>query len=133
MRVRSLRNELDPTYPRQEGVRSNPTQVFRTRDTRARFLQHRAARDSLRTTIPAPWRRDSFRDRTSDHASRGKPVSDAPLWYKDAVFYELHVKAFHDSNGDGIGDFNGLIQRLDYVQELGVSFASVKPQLRSRT
>jgi maltose alpha-D-glucosyltransferase / alpha-amylase len=30
-----------------------------------------------------------------------------PLWYKDAVFYELHVKAFHDSNGDGIGDFNG--------------------------
>jgi len=47
-------------------------------------------------------------------------VSDDPLWYKDAVFYELHVKAFQDSNGDGIGDFNGLIQRLDYVQELGV-------------
>ncbi len=47
-------------------------------------------------------------------------MSDDPLWYKDAVFYELHVKAFQDSNGDGIGDFNGLIQRLDYVQELGV-------------
>jgi maltose alpha-D-glucosyltransferase/alpha-amylase len=36
-------------------------------------------------------------------------VSDDPLWYKDAVSYELHVKAFQDSNGDGIGDFNGLI------------------------
>jgi maltose alpha-D-glucosyltransferase/alpha-amylase len=40
-------------------------------------------------------------------------VSDAPLWYKDAVFYELHVKAFQDSNVDDIGDFDGLIQRLD--------------------
>ena len=43
-----------------------------------------------------------------------------PLWYKDAVFYELHVKAFHDCNGDGIGDFRGLIEKLDYLQELGV-------------
>jgi maltose alpha-D-glucosyltransferase/alpha-amylase len=46
-------------------------------------------------------------------------VSDDPLWYKDAVFYELHVKAFQASNGDGIGDFNGLIQRLDCMQDLG--------------
>jgi maltose alpha-D-glucosyltransferase/alpha-amylase len=45
---------------------------------------------------------------------------DDPLWYKDAVFYELHPKAFQDSNADGIGDFGGLMQRLDYVQELGV-------------
>jgi len=43
-----------------------------------------------------------------------------PLWYKDAVFYELHVKAFQDSNADGIGDFAGLLQRLDYLQDLGV-------------
>jgi maltose alpha-D-glucosyltransferase/alpha-amylase len=42
------------------------------------------------------------------------------LWYKDAIFYELHVKAFYDSNGDGIGDFRGLLEKLDYVQELGV-------------
>lgn len=41
-------------------------------------------------------------------------------WYKDAVFYELHVKTFHDSNGDGIGDFVGLIEKLDYLQDLGV-------------
>ena len=44
-----------------------------------------------------------------------------PLWYKDAIFYELHVKAFFDSNDDGIGDFPGLIQKLDYLQDLGVT------------
>ncbi|MEY2585960.1 MAG: maltose alpha-D-glucosyltransferase / alpha-amylase, partial [Verrucomicrobiota bacterium] len=48
------------------------------------------------------------------------PAVDA-LWYKDAVIYELHVKTFHDSDGDGIGDFRGLIEKLDYLQELGVT------------
>jgi maltose alpha-D-glucosyltransferase/alpha-amylase len=48
------------------------------------------------------------------------PAVDA-LWYKDAIIYELHVKTFHDSNGDGIGDFRGLIEKLDYLQELGVT------------
>jgi maltose alpha-D-glucosyltransferase/alpha-amylase len=43
------------------------------------------------------------------------------LWYKDAIIYELHVKAFCDGNGDGVGDFRGLISRLDYLQELGVN------------
>ena len=40
---------------------------------------------------------------------------------KDAIIYELHIRAFKDSNGDGIGDFPGLIQRLDYLQNLGVT------------
>jgi len=44
-----------------------------------------------------------------------------PLWYKDAIIYELHVRAFYDSDGDGIGDFRGLTQKLDYLQDLGVS------------
>jgi maltose alpha-D-glucosyltransferase / alpha-amylase len=44
-----------------------------------------------------------------------------PLWYKDAVIYELHVKAFFDGNNDGIGDFAGLLQKLDYLQDLGVT------------
>jgi maltose alpha-D-glucosyltransferase/alpha-amylase len=44
-----------------------------------------------------------------------------PLWYKDAVIYELHVRAFQDSNGDGIGDFAGLLSRLDYLQDLGIT------------
>ena len=44
-----------------------------------------------------------------------------PFWYKDAIIYELHVRAFADSNNDGIGDFPGLIQKLDYLQDLGVT------------
>jgi maltose alpha-D-glucosyltransferase/alpha-amylase len=43
------------------------------------------------------------------------------LWFKDAVVYQLHVKAFADSNGDGIGDFPGLTERLDYLKDLGVT------------
>jgi maltose alpha-D-glucosyltransferase/alpha-amylase len=43
------------------------------------------------------------------------------LWYKDAVFYELSVKAFADSNGDGLGDLPGVTSHLDYLQELGVT------------
>ncbi len=51
-----------------------------------------------------------------------KPCSATdPLWYKDAIIYELHVRAFADSNGDGIGDFQGLISKLDYLQDLGVT------------
>ncbi len=50
-------------------------------------------------------------------------IADAedPLWYKDAVIYELHVRAFGDSDGDGVGDFVGLTERLDYLQQLGVT------------
>ena len=48
-------------------------------------------------------------------------------WYKDAVIYQLHIKAFMDSNGDGIGDFEGLTQRLDYVRDLGVTALELLP------
>ncbi len=51
---------------------------------------------------------------------RQQPEPDV-LWYKDAIIYELHVRAFHDSNADGIGDFRGLTQKLDYLQELGIT------------
>ncbi|MGH7462557.1 MAG: alpha-amylase family glycosyl hydrolase, partial [Longimicrobiales bacterium] len=44
-----------------------------------------------------------------------------PFWYKDAVIYELHVRGFYDANGDGVGDFRGLIEKLDYLQDLGVT------------
>jgi len=51
-----------------------------------------------------------------------KPGSASdPLWYKDAIIYEVHVRAFYDSNNDGIGDFPGLMQKLDYLQDLGVT------------
>ncbi len=48
-------------------------------------------------------------------------LEDDPLWYKDAIIYELHVRAFYDSNGDGIGDFLGVVEKLDYLQDLGVT------------
>ena len=48
-------------------------------------------------------------------------------WYKDAIVYQLHVKAFADSNDDGIGDFKGLMQRLDYLQDLGVTALWLQP------
>lgn len=52
-------------------------------------------------------------------------------WYKDAVFYEVPVRSFYDSNADGVGDFPGLTQRLDYIQELGVDCIWLLPMYRS--
>lgn len=49
-----------------------------------------------------------------------RPFSRKPLWYKDAVIYEAHIKSYHDSDGDGMGDFPGLISKLDYIRDLGV-------------
>ncbi len=60
-------------------------------------------------------------DNQASFAVRGGIDRGQADWYKDAVIYQLHIKAFMDSNGDGIGDFAGLMQRLDYVQELGVT------------
>jgi maltose alpha-D-glucosyltransferase / alpha-amylase len=50
-----------------------------------------------------------------------------PLWYKDAVIYQLHVKSFCDSNGDGIGDFDGLTSKLDYISALGANTVWLLP------
>ncbi len=63
-----------------------------------------------------------------------QPVEAAPAtlstpeaWWRDAVFYEVFVRSFNDSNGDGIGDFNGLTQKLDYIQRLGVTAIWLMP------
>jgi maltose alpha-D-glucosyltransferase/alpha-amylase len=50
-----------------------------------------------------------------------------PLWFKDAIIYELHVKAFFDANGDGSGDFRGLTEKLDYIHDLGVNTVWLLP------
>lgn len=47
--------------------------------------------------------------------------ADDPLWYKDAIIYQVHIKSYFDSNNDGIGDFQGLIEKLDYIVALGVN------------
>ena len=48
-------------------------------------------------------------------------LEDNPFWYRDAIIYQVHIKAFADSNADGIGDFTGFIGKLDYLQQLGVT------------
>ncbi|MEF8888542.1 MAG: maltose alpha-D-glucosyltransferase, partial [Desulfohalobiaceae bacterium] len=53
--------------------------------------------------------------------SRAIQLSDDPEWFKDAIFYQLHVKTFMDADGNGIGDFKGLLKKLDYLQDLGVT------------
>ncbi|MCC6173817.1 MAG: maltose alpha-D-glucosyltransferase [Chloroflexi bacterium] len=54
-------------------------------------------------------------------------LEDDDLWYKDAIVYELHVRAFYDSDADGIGDFRGLIEKLDYLKDLGVTCIWILP------
>jgi maltose alpha-D-glucosyltransferase / alpha-amylase len=54
-------------------------------------------------------------------------AAENALWYKDAVIYQVHVRAFYDSSGDGNGDFRGLAQKLDYLQELGVTAVWLMP------
>jgi len=54
-------------------------------------------------------------------------LTDEPLWYRDAMIYELHVRAFADSDDDGIGDFRGLIDKLDYLEDLGITTVWLLP------
>jgi len=55
------------------------------------------------------------------------PTETDALWYKDAIIYQVHVRAFCDSNGDGIGDFRGLEQKLGYLQDLGINTLWLMP------
>jgi maltose alpha-D-glucosyltransferase/alpha-amylase len=55
------------------------------------------------------------------------PETQDALWYKNAVFYQVHVRAFYDSNGDGVGDFQGLAQKLDYLRDLGINAIWLMP------
>src|SRR6476469_4968731 len=54
-----------------------------------------------------------------------------PLWFKRAVFYEIHIRGFFDGNGDGSGDFRGLIEKLEYLQWLGVDCIWLLPMYSS--
>src|SRR5450756_725917 len=60
---------------------------------------------------------------------RGKEsrLEEDPLWYKDAIIYEVHVRSFYDSNSDGIGDFIGLTEKLDYLKDLGITAIWILP------
>src|SRR6188472_733872 len=74
-------------------------------------------------SISAPYKRhlkDTKAARQRHHPSM-PPLPPDPSWHHDAIIYQLHVKAFRDSNRDGYGDFRGLLERLDYIAELGVT------------
>jgi maltose alpha-D-glucosyltransferase/alpha-amylase len=58
---------------------------------------------------------------TNPAATKHLASATDPLWFKDAIIYETHVKAFFDSTGDGVGDFRGLTEKLDHVQDLGAT------------
>lgn len=60
-----------------------------------------------------------------------RQLSNNPLWFKDAVFYEVYVRGFYDSNADGIGDFRGLAEKLDYLEWLGVDCIWLLPMYAS--
>ena len=64
---------------------------------------------------------------TLDKAPVSGIEADDPLWYKDAVIYQLNVKAFYDSNDDGIGDFKGVTSKLEYIRDLGVNTIWLMP------
>ncbi|MGV2386167.1 MAG UNVERIFIED_CONTAM: trehalose synthase, partial [Thermobifida fusca] len=70
------------------------------------------------TTQPAPGARPTPTGSVPDTFTHAKPRD--PYWYKHAVFYEVLVRGFYDSNGDGTGDLRGLIEKLDYLQWLGI-------------
>ena len=57
--------------------------------------------------------------------------NDTKRWYKDAIIYQSHVRSFNDSNDDGIGDFKGLIEKLDYLKSLGVNAIWIFPFYKS--
>src|SRR5262249_31885022 len=88
---------------------------------------------------PRPCRRGqaNFIRLANTHAAVGRGPSprrprtlmleNDPLWYKDAIIYELHVRAFHDAAGGGMGDFRGLTRKLDYLQDLGVTAVWLLP------
>src|SRR6185437_6633426 len=84
-----------------------PRAPARARRARFRLLRIRIrVADPVTSTLAAP--------------DAAVPVEGA-RWYKDAIIYQLHIKAFYDSNGDGIGDFRGLSDKLDYIRDLGVN------------
>src|SRR5215469_17825158 len=64
---------------------------------------------------------------TGQQERRVATTAPGSLWYKDAIIYQAHVRSIGDSNGDGIGDFQGLAQKLDYLQELGINAIWLMP------
>jgi alpha-glucosidase len=84
----------------------------------------------LLTLLLAPVARPQSAPTPAQISAAAHPTSD-PTWWKHAVIYEIYPRSFQDSNGDGIGDLNGVTQRLDYLQQLGVDAIWIAPMYPS--
>jgi glycosidase len=105
--------------------RQDPARLAGPAPQPLRHLAHRPTRAALMTATTAPAPSPVLAEAEAKAASAPSPQD--PLWYKDAIIYQTHIKAFFDSNGDGVGDFAGLAQKLDHIQELGVSAVWLLP------
>ncbi|QYD72350.1 maltose alpha-D-glucosyltransferase [Paraburkholderia edwinii] len=76
--------------------------------------------NALQATIADPTVEEPVVEHRPARRRKTSTLSDDPLWYKDAIIYQVHIKSFFDANNDGIGDFPGLLAKLDYIAELGV-------------
>ena len=91
-------------------------------------LTHLIAAETRTNAVPVPPQQDG----TPQAQARTRQWFEAePLWFKRAVFYEVHVRGFFDANGDGIGDFRGLTEKLDYLQWLGIDCIWLLPFYQS--
>src|SRR5918992_3043267 len=101
------------------GTLSGVTQISRRRlAAEAAEVAEAAIAEAAAENVPALARAPGPRTR---RPAKRRALDDDPLWYKDAIIYQLHVKAFSDSSGDGLGDFAGLAGKLDYIAGLGVT------------
>src|SRR6478735_9199324 len=71
--------------------------------------------------LKAPKTQKETKPQSSGSTKEANLTDENLRWYKDAIIYELHIKAFSDSNKDGIGDFEGMLSKLDYLESLGVT------------
>src|SRR5258708_38333495 len=95
--------------PTLRPARQAAVAAARSRRVAVRDLASRARPRRYGMNVPTP------------QFARDVVVASDTLWYKDAIIYQLHVKSFFDANNDGIGDFTGLISKLDYIADLGVN------------
>ncbi len=91
-------------------------------------LTHLIARERSNMPPAAPT---VYEPATDPQAQARQWFEAEPLWFKRAVFYEIHIRGFFDANGDGSGDFRGLTEKLDYLQWLGIDCIWLLPFYRS--
>src|SRR4029453_3901013 len=102
--------------------REDPAHAARSQRSSLRHLETLQPTGQQMTSLDAPLAAIAVPSETEAEQATQTAIDLAACdWFKDAIIYQMHVKAFQDASGDGGGDFVGLMQRLDYVQELGVT------------